>query len=77
MSIHLHRLVRCSFVCLFVCDCFVVVVVIGMLLSKKRTRSVRSLVGSPEAVTALKFDESDVSDIEVEQPTKRVALQVR
>lgn len=48
----------------------------GMLLNKKRTRSVRSLLGSPEVATTLKFDESDTSDIEVEQPTKRVALQV-
>lgn len=50
---------------------------LGMLLNKKRTRSIRSLLGSPEiTTTALKFDESDTSDVEVEQPTKRVALQV-
>ncbi|KAG5881722.1 hypothetical protein JTB14_037938 [Gonioctena quinquepunctata] len=48
----------------------------GMLLSKKRTRSIRSLLGSPE-IKPPKFDlnESDASDIEIEQPTKRVALQ--
>lgn len=47
----------------------------GMLLSKKRTRSIRSLLGSPE-VKPPNFDlmESDCSDIENEQPTKRVAL---
>lgn len=48
-----------------------------MLLSKKRTRSVRSLIGSPE-IRPPNFDlnESDASDIELEQPTKRVALRV-
>lgn len=48
-----------------------------MLLSKKRTRSVRSLMGSPE-IRAPNFDlnESDASDVEIEQPTKRVALRV-
>ncbi|KAJ8951157.1 hypothetical protein NQ318_021601 [Aromia moschata] len=48
----------------------------GMLLSKKRSRSIRSLLGSPE-IKPPKFDlnESDASDIEIEQPTKRVALQ--
>lgn len=48
-----------------------------MLLTKKRTRSVRSLVGSPE-MSISKFDlhDSDASDGEIEQPTKRVALQV-
>lgn len=51
----------------------------GMLLNKKRTRSIRSLVGSPN-FTIPKFDlnDSDASDeVEIEQPTKRVALQVR
>lgn len=49
----------------------------GMLLSKKRTRSIRSLMGSPE-IQAPNFDlnESDASDVETEQPTKRVALRV-
>lgn len=48
-----------------------------MLLSKKRTRSIRSLMGSPE-IRAPNFDlnESDASDVEIEQPTKRVALRV-
>ncbi|KAF2896362.1 hypothetical protein ILUMI_09825 [Ignelater luminosus] len=47
----------------------------GMLLNKKRTRSVRSLLGSPE-LAAPNFDlDSDASDVEIEQPTKRVALQ--
>lgn len=48
-----------------------------MLLSKKRTRSIRSLMGSPE-IRAPNFDlnESDTSDVETEQPTKRVALRV-
>lgn len=48
----------------------------GLLLSKKRTRSVRSL-DSPN-VKPPKFDlnDSDASDQEIEQPTKRVALQV-
>lgn len=48
-----------------------------MLLTKKRTRSVRSLVGSPD-ISASKIDlndSSDASDLEIEQPTKRVALQ--
>lgn len=44
-----------------------------MLLNKKRTRSVRSLLTSP---TTLNFDlDSSLSDVEQEQPTKRVALQ--
>lgn len=49
----------------------------GMLLSKKRTRSIRSLLGSPE-IRPHNFDlnESDASDVEIEQPTKRVALRV-
>lgn len=45
----------------------------GLLLNKKRTRSVRSLMGSPESSTPF-YDDSDSSDIELEQPTKRVAL---
>lgn len=45
-----------------------------MLMSKKRSRSLRSLNNSP-LVPKLDFSESDVSDIENEQPTKRVALQ--
>lgn len=46
-------------------------------MSKKRTRSIRSLMGSPE-IRAPNFDlnESDASDVEIEQPTKRVALRV-
>lgn len=47
-----------------------------MLLNKKRTRSIRSLLGSPEVTATIKFGDSDTSDVEVEQPTKRVALQV-
>lgn len=45
-----------------------------MMLTKKRSRSMRSLTSSPRNP---KFDlnESDGSDIENEQPTKRVALQ--
>nr|CAH7725305.1 unnamed protein product [Callosobruchus chinensis] len=47
----------------------------GMLLSKKRRRSVRSLMDSPELKpTILSLNDSDSSDVEVEQPTKRVAL---
>ncbi|KAK2583392.1 hypothetical protein KPH14_009380 [Odynerus spinipes] len=49
----------------------------GMLLTaRKRSRSKRSLNGSPD-VQIPKFDlaESEESDNEVEQPTKRVALQ--
>lgn len=49
----------------------------GMLLSKKRSRSIRSLLGSPD-VRPPKFDlneSDDASDMEFEQPTKRVALQ--
>lgn len=49
-----------------------------MLLSKKRTRSIRSMMGSPE-VRIPKFDlndEDDDEEVEIEQPTKRVALQV-
>ncbi|PSN34900.1 hypothetical protein C0J52_16510 [Blattella germanica] len=50
----------------------------GMLLmSKKRTRSKRSLVGSPTEGTYLptfKLNDSEGSDSEVEQPTKRLAL---
>ncbi|KAL3271540.1 hypothetical protein HHI36_022017 [Cryptolaemus montrouzieri] len=47
----------------------------GMLMNKKRTRSIRSLVGSPEINKALQFDEVDLEEPEVEQPTKRIALQ--
>lgn len=50
----------------------------GMLLTKKRTRSIRSLVGSPEA-SSTKCDLNDfddTSDVEIQQPTKKVALQV-
>lgn len=48
-----------------------------MLLSKKRTRSIRSLLGSPEIRPHnLDLNESDASDVEIEQPTKRVALRV-
>lgn len=51
----------------------------GMLLmSKKRTRSKRSLVGSPsDGSDEQKFElnDSEESDSEVEQPTKRLALQ--
>ena len=51
----------------------------GMLLmSKKRTRSKRSLVGSPaDGPDVQKFEVNDHedSDSEVEQPTKRLALQ--
>ncbi|KAJ9594959.1 hypothetical protein L9F63_013743, partial [Diploptera punctata] len=49
----------------------------GMLLmSKKRTRSKRSLVGSPDGPTTPSFqlNDSEGSDSEVEQPTKRLAL---
>ncbi|XP_012270915.1 wee1-like protein kinase [Orussus abietinus] len=49
----------------------------GMLLTaRKRTRSKRSLNGSPD-IRIPKFDlpDSEDSDNEVEQPTKRVALQ--
>ncbi|XP_058802370.1 wee1-like protein kinase 1-A isoform X2 [Phymastichus coffea] len=48
----------------------------GMLLTaRKRTRSKRSLIGSPE-LRIPKFDlvDTDESDNDVEQPTKRVAL---
>lgn len=46
-----------------------------MLQSKKRSRSKRSLLGTPE-FNIPKFDlnDSDASDCELEQPTKRVAL---
>lgn len=49
----------------------------GMKLTKKRTRSVRSLVGSPLPKTNrnLNFDDSDMEDQETQQPTKRLALQ--
>lgn len=48
----------------------------AMLLKKKRTRSIRSLLGSPDFNSSMKTDynDSDLSDIEIEQPTKRVAL---
>lgn len=47
----------------------------GMLLTKKRTRSIRSLVGSPElSISKFDLNDSDASDSEIEQPTKRVAL---
>lgn len=48
-----------------------------MLLSKKRTRSIRSLGGSPE-ISIPKFDlnDSDDNDFEIEQPTKRIGIQV-
>ncbi|CAH1976967.1 unnamed protein product [Acanthoscelides obtectus] len=47
----------------------------GMLLSKKRRRSVRSLIDSPELkATTCSLNDSDSSDVELEQPTKRVAL---
>ncbi|CAG9830932.1 unnamed protein product [Diabrotica balteata] len=48
----------------------------GMLLSKKRSRSIRSMLESQD-IKPPKFDlnESDASDVELEQPTKRVALQ--
>ncbi|GLV37056.1 Wee1 kinase [Carabus blaptoides fortunei] len=48
----------------------------GMLLhSKKRSRSKRSLLGSPEfCVPKFDLNDSDASDGEIEQPTKRVAL---
>ncbi|XP_033332534.1 wee1-like protein kinase [Megalopta genalis] len=49
----------------------------GMLLTaRKRTRSKRSLNGSPDIqVTKFDFVDSDDSDNEIEQATKRVALQ--
>ncbi|XP_060534397.1 wee1-like protein kinase isoform X2 [Cylas formicarius] len=48
----------------------------GMLLSKKRTRSIRSLGESPIfKPSKLDLNDSDASDIEIEQPTKRMALQ--
>ncbi|KAL1500796.1 hypothetical protein ABEB36_006239 [Hypothenemus hampei] len=49
----------------------------GQLLSKKRSRSIRSLESPKFIVRPPKFElnESDMSDQEVEQPTKRVALQ--
>lgn len=46
-----------------------------MLLKKKRSRSIRSLVGSPESK-----DWNDVEDSlfsEVKHPSKRIALHVR
>ncbi|KAK9874422.1 hypothetical protein WA026_002767 [Henosepilachna vigintioctopunctata] len=46
----------------------------GMLMNKKRTRSIRSLVGSPE-FSSSKCDESDNEEQQLEQPTKRIALQ--
>ncbi|RZC42351.1 Pkinase domain containing protein [Asbolus verrucosus] len=46
----------------------------GMLLTKKRSRSIRSLSNSPQ-IPKFDLNESDVSDTENEQPTKRVALQ--
>ncbi|XP_069684894.1 wee1-like protein kinase isoform X2 [Periplaneta americana] len=48
-----------------------------LLLSKKRSRSKRSLVGSPCDMTDVpnfELNDSDDSDPEVEQPTKRLAL---
>lgn len=49
----------------------------GMLLKKKRTRSVRSLVGSPDTSTpTADLNVLDALDTEIEQPRKRVALQV-
>lgn len=48
-----------------------------LMHSKKRTRSKRSLHGSPVLkVTPLDLNAEDVSDEEFEQPLKRVALQV-
>ncbi|CAH0549126.1 unnamed protein product [Brassicogethes aeneus] len=48
----------------------------GMLLSKKRTRSIRSLMGSPEVrIPKLDLSDADVDEVEIQQPTKRVALQ--
>lgn len=51
---------------------------VGMLLhSKKRSRSKRSLLGSPDfSIPKFDLNDSDASDNEIEQPTKRVALQV-
>lgn len=48
-----------------------------LLHSKKRTRSKRSLLGSPDfVVPKFELNDSDLSDNEIEQPTKRVALHV-
>lgn len=48
-----------------------------MLLTKKRTRSIRSLGGSPEIVIPrFNLNDSDTDDMEIEQPTKRIAIQV-
>ncbi|XP_025832875.1 wee1-like protein kinase isoform X2 [Agrilus planipennis] len=51
----------------------------GLMMTKKRSRSIRSLISSPEGVhltvPKLELNDSDASDIEIEQPTKRVALQ--
>lgn len=57
---------------------FNLIYILGMLLqSKKRSRSKRSLLGSPSfIVPKFQLNDSDFSDDEVEQPTKRVALQV-
>lgn len=75
MSILLPRTV-----CLFnkfMCEMLNISLIAGMLLTKKRTRSIRSLVGSPEvSVSKLELNDSDISDSEIEQPTKRVALHV-
>lgn len=46
----------------------------GMLMTKKRSRSIRSLIGSPGLNTSLTFDEEEV-DLNEQQPTKRIALQ--
>ncbi|XP_076256343.1 wee1 kinase isoform X2 [Rhynchophorus ferrugineus] len=47
----------------------------GLLLSKKRTRSVRSLDSPKMKPPRFDLNDSDASDHEIEQPTKRVALQ--
>lgn len=49
----------------------------AMLMKKKRSRSIRSLLGSPDLNHSTAHDStllSDESDLEIEQPTKRVAL---
>lgn len=51
----------------------------GRLITKKRTRSIRSSPGiTKNSIPKLNFNESDAEvEMEIEQPTKRVALQVR
>ncbi|ENN71650.1 hypothetical protein HUJ04_000937 [Dendroctonus ponderosae] len=47
----------------------------AQLLSKKRSRSLRSLESPNLKITRVDLNDSDVSDYDIEQPTKRVALQ--